>query len=99
MIHKDALYNNIDNIPKNCSIFFSVKDVMMMRKALERRQHLNCTIREGLSALRQSFGHIPATMSCLLGPSSASMPAWPSLPTTMEMGSFSFSFCQLEGEC
>lgn len=43
---------------------------MMVRKALERRQPLNWTIREGLSVLRQSFGHIPVITLCLVGPNS-----------------------------
>lgn len=69
----------------------------MMRKAFERRQHLNWTIREGLSVLRQSFGHIQLSCYASWVQTHPSMPAWPSLPTAMEMGSFMVFLCQLEG--
>lgn len=71
MIHKDAIYNNIDNILKNCLILFG-KGCDDGEKGLREKAtfELNHKQRTFCAIIRQSFGHIPVITLCLMGPNS-----------------------------
>lgn len=67
MIHKDAIYYNIDNIPKNWFILFGI-GFDDGGKRFGEEATFNWILREGLSALSQNFGHMLVIQLCLMGP-------------------------------
>ena len=69
MTHKDAIYNNIDNIPKNWFILVGI-GFDDGGKSFGEEATINWTLREELSVLSQKFGHMLVIQLCLMGPNS-----------------------------